>query len=95
MVEVKQERKEKTMNEKTEKMIRLWAIEEGRDPDAELARVERSPEKMALYEELIKFLDELDKKPEDQQMRDLDAAIKALDDLADEKDLERIRKRSS
>ena len=92
---MKQERKEKTMNEKTEKMIRMWALEDGQDPDTELARIEGSPERMALYEELVKFMDELDKMPADQQVRSLDAAIKALNDLADEKELERIRKRSS
>lgn len=83
------------MNEKTKKLIRSWAIEDFKDPENEIARIERKPNATALYESITKFLDDLEKLPEAQRGKELDAAIDALDALTAEKRERKARRRLS
>ena len=83
------------MNEKTKKMIRSWAIEAFKDPENEIARIERNPNSTAFFEALTKFMDDLEKLPEAQREKELDAAIDALNALAAEKRERKARRRLS
>lgn len=83
------------MNEKTKKLVRSRAIESFKDPENEIARIERDPNRTALFEALTKFMDDLEKLPKAQREKELDAAIDALDALAAEKRKRRARRRLS
>lgn len=83
------------MNEKIKKLIRSWAIEDFKDPENEIARIERDPNRTDLFESLTKFMDYLEKLPKAQREKELDAAIDALDALEAEKRERRARRRLS